>query len=200
MAPTDPTKAHFGKARRAATDPEPHDQTFGDDARRPNAEQAPSTADGSASVVDQGSFDVVDPDRGTTVPADQVTPAPGQIRQAEPARRGKLVMAAKVVEKVAAQAASEAAAGGRSGGLLGIGAKTDLSARPKVDVDLSGTTATIDVEVAVAYPTPIRQATEQVRTHVIDRVHQLTGVTVTRIDIDVTGFHPVADHRQEKLR
>lgn len=110
-------------------------------------------------------------------------------------------MAAKVVEKVAAQAASEvSAAGGTSGGMLGIGAKPDLSARPKVDVHLSGRTATIEVAVAVAYPTSIRQATDRVRHHIIDRVETLAGVQVTRVDIDVTALHSTDDTPTEGLR
>ena len=96
----------------------------------------------------------------------------------------------KVIEKIASQAASEvASAGGSSGGFLGIGSHTDLSARPKVDVELSGGTASVDLAITVAYPTPIRKVTDQVRQHLIDRVGELTGVEVTRVDITVSALH-----------
>jgi uncharacterized alkaline shock family protein YloU len=107
----------------------------------------------------------------------------------------------KVIEKIASQAASEVvSAGGRSGGFLGFGSHTDLSARPKVDVELSGGTASVDLAIAVAYPTPIRQVSEQVRQHLIDRVGELTGVDVTRVDITVSAFHREANPGTEALQ
>ena len=107
----------------------------------------------------------------------------------------------KVIEKIAGQAASEvASAGGSSGGFLGIGSRTDLSARPKVEVELSGGTASVDLAITVAYPTPIRKVTGQVRQHLIDRVGELTGVEVTRVDITVSALHRDTDTRTEGLR
>jgi uncharacterized alkaline shock family protein YloU len=114
--------------------------------------------------------------------------------QAGSSGRGRLVMDHKVVEKIASQAASEVAtAGGSSGGVFGIGSHTDLSARPKVDVELSGRTASVDLAITVAYPTPIRQVSDQVRQHLIDRVGELTGVEVTRVDITVSALHRKAN-------
>ena len=122
-------------------------------------------------------------------------------RRAAAPGRGRLIINHKVIEKIASQAASEVArAGGSSGGFLGIGSHTDLSARPKVDVELSGGTASVDLAITVAYPTPIRQVTEQVRQHLIDRVGELTGVEVTRVDITVSAFHREANPDTEVLR
>ena len=110
-------------------------------------------------------------------------------------------MGHKVIEKIAGQAAGEVAtAGGSSGGFLGFGSHTDLLARPRVEVELSGGTASVDLAITVAYPTPIRQVTEQVRQHLIDRVGELTGVEVTRVDITVSAFHREADPGAEALR
>ncbi len=115
-----------------------------------------------------------------------------------PARsRGRLVLEKRVVEQIAAQAASEADSGrtgGTSGGFLGFGTQSDLSARPATSVELIGQTATVAVEVTVAYPTPIRQATDAIRRQVKDRVHELTGVQVTRVDITVSALR-AADAR-----
>lgn len=178
MARSDPNKARFEPARRAKSRGYSGDSSAG--AQRAAGSHSDATSARAPSPAGNGT-------RGTA--------------KNEAASRGKLVMAAKVVDKIAAQAASEvAAAGGVSGGVLGIGAKTDLSARPKVDVHLSGKTATVDVEVAVAYPTSIRLATDRVRSHIIDRVGALTGVEVTRVDIDVTAFHSTHDASRESLR
>ena len=107
----------------------------------------------------------------------------------------------KVIEKIASQAASEvASAGGSSGGFLGFGSHTDLLARPKVEVELSGRTASVDLAITVAYPTPIRTVTDQVRQHLIDRVGELTGVEVTRVDITVSALHSDTNTRTEGLQ
>ncbi|SDS92506.1 Uncharacterized conserved protein YloU, alkaline shock protein (Asp23) family [Friedmanniella luteola] len=114
--------------------------------------------------------------------------------------RGTTTLAGRVVEKVVGQVASEiAVVGGTSGGLLGVGSHGDLSARPTVDVVLAGRTATVSLEVAVAYPTPIRQAADQVRRRVVTRVRQLTGVEVTRVDITITTLQPAAPQRGREL-
>ncbi|HEY0239748.1 MAG TPA: Asp23/Gls24 family envelope stress response protein [Friedmanniella sp.] len=108
-------------------------------------------------------------------------------------RRGRLVLADRVIEKIAGQAAIEvAAASGRSGGFLGLGAESDAHARPKVDVMLSAASADLALAVGIAYPGSIRRATQEVREHVTERVETLTGVDVRRVDIDVT-FLDVAD-------
>lgn len=95
----------------------------------------------------------------------------------------------KVVEKIAGQAALEvSSAGGRSGGFLGIGAEADLRARPKVDVDLTGATASVVVDVAIAYPNPIADSAQQVRDQMMARVGELAGVEVSRVDVNITAL------------
>ena len=111
--------------------------------------------------------------------------------------RGKLVLSKVVVEKIASQAAVEVAtAGGWSGGFLGIGSQADLSSRPKVSADLSGHSTTIQVELTLAYPTPIASAAEQVRRHMMERVSNLAGIDVTRVDVTVTAL---ARHPEQKI-
>ncbi len=91
-------------------------------------------------------------------------------------------------------------AGGTSGGFLGIGTHTDLSARPKVEVELYGKSATVALDLSIAYPTPIRPATDRVRHHLIERVQALAGVEVTRVDITVTAFHADTEDETGELR
>lgn len=62
--------------------------------------------------------------------------------------RGSLVVQKKVVERIASPAASESTeTGGSSGGLLGVGARGDLTARPAVAVELVGQSATVTLDL-----------------------------------------------------
>lgn len=111
--------------------------------------------------------------------------------------RGRLVISQHVMEQLASQVASEISqAGGTSGGLLGIGAHTDLSARPAAKVELSGQQASVSLEIALAYPAPLAATTDRVRRHVVTKVSALSGVEVTRVDIDVTSLHLATEQRQ----
>lgn len=118
-----------------------------------------------------------------------------------PARsRGRLVIDKKVVERIASHAASESGpTGGVSGGFLGLGASGDLDTPPTADVELVGQTAVVGVALTVAYPAPIRAASDHVRTHVMERVHTLTGVEVTRVDITVARLLPADDSASRKV-
>ncbi len=137
---------------------------------------------------------VVEPSRA----AGSTVPHPGRV---EPRLRGRLVLAEKVVEKIAGQAATEVgAASGRSGRVLGIGGNADPNARPHVDVDLSAESADLALSVGIAYPGSIRAATQQVREHVTRRVEQLTGVDVRRVDIDVALLTADLDGAPRVLR
>ncbi|SDU89821.1 Uncharacterized conserved protein YloU, alkaline shock protein (Asp23) family [Microlunatus sagamiharensis] len=110
-----------------------------------------------------------------------------------PRRRGSLVLADRVVEKIAAQAASEVGSvSGCSGGFLGIGSESDAAARPSVDATVSARSVDLSIKVGIAYPGSIRRATTELRDHVTRRVETLTGVDVHRVDIDVT-YLPVRD-------
>jgi uncharacterized alkaline shock family protein YloU len=113
-----------------------------------------------------------------------VASAPSSV---SPRRRGSLVVAEKVLEKVAGQAATEVASvSGTSGGFLGIGSEPDRAARPKVDATLSEESADLSVSVGIAYPGSIRRAATELREHLTRRVEELTGFAVRRVDVDVT--------------
>ena len=111
--------------------------------------------------------------------------------------RGGTVLARRVLEKTASQVArDETFAGGSSGGFLGIGSRADLSARPNASVELAGNVASLKVTVGLPYPMPLRQATEQLRRRITERVTELTGVHVKQVDITVSWLKPP----QRKLR
>ncbi|MCC3272176.1 alkaline shock response membrane anchor protein AmaP [Arthrobacter zhangbolii] len=118
--------------------------------------------------------------------------APGRLRPARDINdRGETVLSRRVLEKTASQVArDETFAGGSSGGFLGIGARADLSARPDASVELAGNIASLKVTVGLPYPIALRQATEQLRRRISDRVTELTGVEVRQVDITVSWLKP----------
>ena len=100
--------------------------------------------------------------------------------------RGTTTLADVVVEKVAAAAAAEVrAAHGLRRHLVGkaIGRPT-----VRADVDLDGSVASLRLDLAVEYPSPVRPVTRDVRTHVTARVRELCDVTVDHIDITVAAL------------
>ncbi|KAD4059835.1 Asp23/Gls24 family envelope stress response protein [Arthrobacter yangruifuii] len=118
-----------------------------------------------------------------------LVPALGQIWDVED--RGETVLARRVLEKTASQVArDETFAGGTSGGFMGIGSRADLSARPDASVELAGNIASLKVTVGLPYPMPLRQATEQLRRRISERVTELTGVQVRQVDITVSWLKP----------
>ena len=118
----------------------------------------------------------------------------------ETGTRGQTVLAARVIEKIAAQVASdESSAGGSSGGFLGVGTRADLSTRPKASVVLSGNIATLSVEVGMPYPVPLRQATEALRGRIRTRVTELTGVDVRQVDIRISWLTTDTNGRRKLL-
>ena len=105
--------------------------------------------------------------------------------------RGTTALSRKVLEKIAGQVAKdETSAGGSSGGVLGIGAQPDLSARPKADVELAGNVASLRIQVGLPYPVPVRQAADQLRERISHRITELTGVEVRQVDVTVSWLWP----------
>ncbi|GHH70533.1 hypothetical protein GCM10017673_22570 [Streptosporangium violaceochromogenes] len=136
-----------------------------------------------------------------TTPAERTPPTgagpwampPGGVAQAPPAgagpavpaeRRGRTEIPDQVVTRIAAHAAREVprVREVRERGPLAFGGHT----RAVVD----GGLAMLELEVSVDYPAPLLHVAEEIRRHVGDRVHTLTGLTVGHIDIDVTGVVP----------
>lgn len=129
-----------------------------------------------------------------------VPAAQGRLRPARDINdRGETVLSRRVLEKTASQVArDETFAGGSSGGFLGIGARADLSARPDASVELAGNIASLKVTVGLPYPIALRQATEQLRRRITDRVSELTGVEVRQVDITVSWLKPTAAQQSRR--
>ncbi|MEC3982534.1 Asp23/Gls24 family envelope stress response protein [Amycolatopsis sp. H20-H5] len=108
--------------------------------------------------------------------------------------RGRTTIADRTVERLAAQAVIEVAGvGGSATRMLGVAVGgEDLERSAKVTAKVSGDTATLDVRLSVSYPASVRKTTEDARTHLMSRVEEFTGLSVSRVDITVTALHSEA--------
>lgn len=104
--------------------------------------------------------------------------------------RGTLAIEDAVVEKVATVAAGEVdGVGGAARRVLGVPTGSDDGdGRPRVSARVTGQTAALDVRLTVAYPASVRATTDAVRAHLRERVHALTELTVTRVDVTVAAL------------
>lgn len=71
---------------------------------------------------------------------------------------------------------------------VGFPGFTGVRKRPKVEVDLSGGVAGITVHLALPYPAPLREITEDARERMSSEVHRLTGISVQWVDIRITAL------------
>lgn len=105
---------------------------------------------------------------------------------AAPAQRGSLTIERGAIEKIASQAAAELTGVGRAtSGIAGLSGRGDLTARPKVAVQLRGTSASIALTIGARYPAPLVDLTSSVRRRCAEQVQQLTGLQVDRVDVTV---------------
>ena len=104
--------------------------------------------------------------------------------------RGETTIAPSVVATIAQRAAREVDGVEvvSTGGLRGVieSLRPDRSTGARADV-ASRQTA-VDLTLAVSWPRPVRQVTEEVRRHVKARVQELTGYEVTDVDISVDAL------------
>ncbi|MFD5061865.1 Asp23/Gls24 family envelope stress response protein [Streptomyces sp. NPDC058394] len=117
------------------------------------------------------------------------TSAEGESRAAQ---RGSTTISDRAVERIAARVLTEVEnIGGAPGRVLGIevpGEHAEDSAR--VAAKVSGdSVAALDVRLSVAYPKSVAHTTEDARARLVRRVADLTGLTVSRVDITVTALH-----------
>ena len=111
---------------------------------------------------------------------------------------GQIIIADRVIEKITARAVLEIPdAGGAAprvfghavpgAGHLGI-RRTSLRQAPKAAVDVDGRTVYLNLAISTRWPASIAEVSTQVRDHVRNRLHDLTGLTVADIRITVTGL------------
>lgn len=112
----------------------------------------------------------------------------------DPADRGRLDVADRVVERVAGIAACEVS-GVRSVG-SGLGGVVGRQ-YPKVKAQVAGGHARIQLDIAVDWPVPLASTAAQVRDHVRDRLTTLVGLAVDAVDVTVATVAPAtSEHRR----
>lgn len=97
------------------------------------------------------------------------------------ADRGRLVIADRVVERIAAKAAVDVPGVVPVGsGLAGlVGARL-----PKADARIGGQRVRVKVQIAAQWPTPLPTLTRQVRDAVTGQITRLVGYTVDSVDVE----------------
>ncbi|HTF08112.1 MAG TPA: Asp23/Gls24 family envelope stress response protein [Asanoa sp.] len=127
----------------------------------------------------------------------EASPAPPP-EPADPNYLGDVVIAERVVAKLAAQAVYETTHAGAAAprvfgsvmpgaGHMGI-RSSDLAARPKVSAQIDASVVYVDMAISVRWPEPLDQVTERIRDTVEDRIKAWTGLTVARVRISVTDL------------
>lgn len=101
---------------------------------------------------------------------------------------GRLIVRETVVEKVAAETARTLPSVSAAGRSL-IPLMSSAPQRPKAEVSLSGSVASLKVHLALPFPAPIRDITEQARERLRSEVQRLTGVTVRYVDISIARLN-----------
>jgi uncharacterized alkaline shock family protein YloU len=108
----------------------------------------------------------------------------------EPAERGRLTIAERVVERVAGFAVTRvegaSAAPRRVLGRQVGEARVEDEASVSAQVD--GLAATVRATVAVAWPQPVREVADRLRAAIRADVARMTDVTVGQVDLDVVSF------------
>ncbi|QBI52717.1 Asp23/Gls24 family envelope stress response protein [Streptomonospora litoralis] len=92
-----------------------------------------------------------------------------------PQARGRTVVGADVVARIAGRAAAEVP------GVVARRGRTRAGAR----ITGNGGTATLRLRIAVGYPRSAREVARRVRDHTTRRVQDMTGMSVRRVDIEI---------------
>ena len=112
-------------------------------------------------------------------------PAPGTTAVAgrrDPAERGRLDVAERVIERIATIAAREVR------GVRSVGSGLDgMVGRqyPNANAEVAGGHARVRVDIAVTWPSPLGRTAAAVRDRVRERVESLVGMTVDVVDVTV---------------
>ncbi|MGD0555214.1 MAG: Asp23/Gls24 family envelope stress response protein [Streptosporangiaceae bacterium] len=122
------------------------------------------------------------------------SPSSADVTLADPAERGRTVLAPQVVDKIAAQAATEI--DGISGLQRRIAGRSVGSERVRAESDLDGQVVAVRLQLAVAFPAPLLELTRRVRQHVTGQIQTLCSLQVDHVDITVAALRADASQRR----
>lgn len=105
----------------------------------------------------------------TASSAPAATSSPATLSAAE--FRGRTTVSERAVRRLAARATRE---------VDGVAGEPEVSAR------VAGDSAVLRVRLPVVYPMPVGVVTDACRAHLMRRTHELSGLVVPRVDIDVS--------------
>lgn len=132
---------------------------------------------------------------GARTPADVGSAFP---ELGDPADRGGLTIADRVVQRVAGYAVTlvdgASAAPRRVLGVAVGGGRDDREA--SVDARVDGRVATVEASVAIGWPASVRAVATRVRQQIREDVERLTGVRVAHVDLDVVSLSAPASKRR----
>ncbi|MDT7581016.1 MAG: hypothetical protein QOK35_2280 [Pseudonocardiales bacterium] len=78
---------------------------------------------------------------------------------------------------------------GRACRILGVGLGTTSRGTPaRVVAQVDGGLVTVEVSLSVVWPASVRAVIREVRRHLADRVHELAGLRVAQVDIEVRAL------------
>lgn len=118
--------------------------------------------------------------------------------QDDPGQRGRLTIAPRVVERVAQFAVNEIdSATGSARKVLGIAVGTS-SENAQVSATVHDDAADVSVQLSVRWPASVRDVTEQVRSRIVARLHDIVGIQFAHVAIRVTAL--VADTPEQRVR
>jgi uncharacterized alkaline shock family protein YloU len=116
----------------------------------------------------------------------------------DPADRGGLTVADRVVERVAGYAVTlvdGASAAPRR--VLGVSVGRSREDREaSVDARVDGHVATVEASVAIRWPASVRTVAARLRQQVREDVERITGVRVAHVDIDVVSLSAPTSKRR----
>jgi uncharacterized alkaline shock family protein YloU len=104
-----------------------------------------------------------------------------------PEARGVTRIADRVIEKIAARAACEVN-DVRPAAVTGLARLAHRSTDPAASAHVDGTTVSLDIQLAISYPSPIRTIAANVHRAVRSTVERLAGLDVVTIRIEVVDL------------
>lgn len=110
--------------------------------------------------------------------------------------RGSLHIAPRVAERIALEAAR------RVPGVIATDAMSDVVLRrnlPRVDLDLAGDRAVVQVHVAVAWGRSLTSTARQVQAQVSDELHRLAGVRTDRLSVSIDSIAQAPETKERRV-